>query len=116
MEKFKDILKELRAENGISMQELAAAINVSNASICKWENGITEPKVDYILRLSKFFNCSTDYLLGKTDEYAISKNDDNLSSIIVNAKERQLIITYRQLSEDKKILIQRTVNAWNSAD
>lgn len=116
MEKFSDRLKELRAESGISMQELATAINVSNASVCKWENGIAEPKVDYILRLSNFFNCSTDYLLGKSDEYTFSKADDKPVSMIVTVEERQTLKAYKQLSDDKKVLIQRTINAWNYDD
>lgn len=72
MQEFKDRLKELREEQGLSMKELGLKIGVSDASVCKWENGVSEPKITYILRLSEFFECSTDYLLGVTDDFASS--------------------------------------------
>lgn len=69
MQEFKDRLKELREERGLSMKELGLKIGVSDAAVCKWENGVSEPKITYVLRLAKFFECSTDFLLGVTDEY-----------------------------------------------
>lgn len=57
-------LKELRAESGLSQAELARIIEVSDGTISFWENGINEPKMTYIIRLSKYFNVSADYLVG----------------------------------------------------
>lgn len=72
MQEFKDRLKELREEQGLSMKGLGLKIGVSDAAVCKWENGVSEPKITYILRLSKLFECSTDYLLGVTDDFVSS--------------------------------------------
>ncbi len=57
-------LFELRQEKGISQQELAKKIGVSQKAIDFWEKGINEPKASYIARIAKFFNVSADYLLG----------------------------------------------------
>lgn len=73
MQEFKERLKELREERGISMKELGLTIGVSDAAVCKWENGISEPKITYVLRLAQFFECSTDFLLGVTDDYVSSR-------------------------------------------
>ena len=66
---FCERLKELRIEHGLSQAELAKKIDVSDGTICFWENGVNEPKMTYIIRLAEFFNVTTDYLLGVSDSY-----------------------------------------------
>ena len=66
---FCERLKELRKEQGISQPKLAEILGVSNGMISFWENGINEPTIGYVIKLSKIFEVSTDYLLGLTDEY-----------------------------------------------
>ena len=65
--KFAQRLFELRQDRHISQEALAKAIGVSQKSIDFWEKGINEPKASYILKLSAFFDVTTDYLLGRTD-------------------------------------------------
>lgn len=60
-------IKELRMEKGLSQQTLAKAIGVSQKAVDYWERGVNEPKASYIIALAKFFDVSTDYLLGITD-------------------------------------------------
>ena len=60
-------IKELRNENNLSQQNLAKQIGVSQKAIDFWEKGINEPKASYIIKLAKFFNVSSDYLLGLTE-------------------------------------------------
>ena len=62
--KISDRIKELRNEKHISQKMLAEQIGVSQKAIDFWEKGINEPKASYIIRLAKFFNVTTDYLLG----------------------------------------------------
>ena len=66
---FGQRLKELREDAGLSMLQLAKAIGVSDAAVCKWENGLAEPKITYLVRLSEFFDCTIDYLTGKDNDY-----------------------------------------------
>ncbi len=61
---FKDILKDLRIEKGLTQEELAKQINFSLSIVNKWENGKKSPSVDAIKILAKYFNVTTDYLLG----------------------------------------------------
>ena len=44
--------------------QLANKLNISQSAIAKWELGKTEPTASAIILLSKFFNESTDYILG----------------------------------------------------
>ena len=62
-----DRLKELRKERKISQGQLAAALKVANATIAKIETGDRKPSFELLLALAKFFNCSTDFLVGLTD-------------------------------------------------
>lgn len=65
--KFSERLKELRQEAGFTRQQLANELNVSVRLLSYWENGQRECTFDMLIALSNILNCSTDYLLGKTD-------------------------------------------------
>ena len=64
MNKFSERLKELRLENNLSQRTLAKQIGVSQAAIARWESNLQAPSIDNAIALAKFFNVSTDYLLG----------------------------------------------------
>lgn len=59
------IIKELRIDKGISQSVLANEIGVSQKAIDFWEREVNEPKASYIIKLSDYFNVSSDYLLGR---------------------------------------------------
>lgn len=40
---------------------------MARSSVANYENGQNFPNTDILLKLSEVFNCSVDYLLGKTD-------------------------------------------------
>ena len=65
---FAEKLKELRTEKNISILTLGKAIGVSDATICRWENGVSDIKSDQLILLASFFGVTTDYLLG-LEEY-----------------------------------------------
>lgn len=67
MKIFGERLKELRTEKGLSILDLSKQIKISNATICRWENNTNDIKGEQLIVLAKFFNVSTDYLLGLED-------------------------------------------------
>ncbi len=67
MKKFCDRLKELRIERGLSIEGLSELIGISNATICRWGNGRNDIKSEQLIIIAKFFEVSTDYLLGLID-------------------------------------------------
>jgi transcriptional regulator with XRE-family HTH domain len=67
MKIFAERLKELRAEEGISAETLGKKLNISDTTIIRWENNQSNIKGEHLVRLAKFFNVSTDYLLGLED-------------------------------------------------
>ena len=61
---FKEKLKELRVYHNLSQKELAEKLEVSQRSISSWETGFRQPDFETLEKISKFFNVTTDYLLG----------------------------------------------------
>ena len=67
METFCKKLKELRQEMGLTQKQLAEKLQTSNSAVCDWERGRTQPDLETLLALAKFFKVSVDYLLGRKD-------------------------------------------------
>lgn len=61
-------IREVRLEQGRTQQEVADTINLSRTQYIQHEQGRTRMPIDIIIRLSKLFNVSTDYLLGLSDK------------------------------------------------
>lgn len=64
---FGERLKLLRKDAGIGQNQLAKALQFSNASISYWETGKQVPSIEAVFKLSVFFGVSADYLLGLAD-------------------------------------------------
>lgn len=64
MNNFQEKLRELRLEKGLSTLALGKEIGVSDATICRWENGQNDVKSQELIKLAEFFDVSTDFLLG----------------------------------------------------
>lgn len=60
-------LKELRTAKQLSQMELSIKTGISQSAIAKWELDKTEPTASALITLARFFNESTDYLLGLDD-------------------------------------------------
>ena len=65
-------IKELRIAKGVTREELGKVLNVQKAAISKYENGRVEPSIEVLKLASKFFDVSTDYLLGRSDSPIVS--------------------------------------------
>ena len=65
--KFKDRIKELRISKNLSQQQLADKLGLSQSAVAKWEVDKTEPTASAIIAIAKFFNETTDYILGLED-------------------------------------------------
>lgn len=79
-------VRELRKTHNLSMDALGKKIGTSSSRISDWENDRTEPSSVYVVKLSKEFNVSTDFLLLGEDK------------ITLNEDENELLRLYRQLS------------------
>ena len=60
-------IKQLREELKISQNNLAKKLNKTQQMVSLYENGTYEPDLDGYILLSKLFNCSIEYIAGKSD-------------------------------------------------
>lgn len=65
-------IKELASDKNISLAEIERKLNLSNGIISTWKKG--KASQDKISKIADYFNVSTDYLLGRTDNPITNKN------------------------------------------
>ncbi|MFR3849016.1 MAG: helix-turn-helix domain-containing protein [Ruminococcus callidus] len=61
---FDERIRELRHSLGINQVEFGKRLNVTKQCISNWENNNIMPSIDMLIRISKTFSVSADYLLG----------------------------------------------------
>ncbi len=64
---FGIIIKNLRKERMINQEQLASELNVTQGTISSWEKERTAPSIQQLIDISNYFNCSIDFVVGKTD-------------------------------------------------
>lgn len=60
---FGDIMKSLRLSHNLSQVQLCRELSVSKQTISNWENNNILPSIEMLVKISRFFSVSTDYLL-----------------------------------------------------
>ncbi len=110
---FSEILLYLRENKGITQKELANACGVSSQCISALESGVRNPTGSTILSLADYFEVSTDYLLGRADDFGNITVQG--ASRAFSAEELRLVEDYRNLSKPLKKLLQETLNIWKSS-
>ena len=60
---FGERIKKLRTAHNLSQVQLADELNVSKQTVSNWENNNILPSIEMLLKISRFFSASTDYLL-----------------------------------------------------
>jgi len=66
--KFTLRLQELILESGKTQNKISADLGVVKQKLSNWKLGVIEPNLDDLIMLAKYFEVSTDYLLGLEDE------------------------------------------------
>ena len=60
-------LKELREDLDIPQRILDDYLNIKQNTYSQYENEARQIPIDLLIKLAKYFNVSTDYILGVTD-------------------------------------------------
>jgi transcriptional regulator with XRE-family HTH domain len=86
-------LKELRTKRKLTQEELAKELVLGQYTISDWENERSNPDLESICYLARFFGVTTDYLLGISQE----------QGRLVNEK-------FATLTEDEQVLIIKIID------
>ena len=107
-------LKECRLKLGITKQEAAKRIQISQPAYLRYEAGTRNPSIQIIAKMAEVFSTSTDYLIGNAPE---SQSD---KMIIEQNESPSLFVlteTCKGLSEsqlEKLITYAKTLSTSNS--
>jgi transcriptional regulator with XRE-family HTH domain len=90
---FGNRLKQLRNSKQLTQQDLATLMGLSRATIAGYESTGKQPDQEKTLWLADYFNVSTDYLLGRTDDPIPVRNlDQDLYDEHDYAKELEALL------------------------
>ena len=97
-----DIIKKLCLQKKISLAKLERSCDLGSNTIHRWDD--MSPSIDKVVRVANFFNVSVDYLLSRNAEEILSSD------------ETKLILLFRQLNDDGKLMVLEYVDYISSKD
>lgn len=92
-------LRRLRISKGISQQQLADMIGVTQQAINRYERHKTEPDIRTLILMADYFGTTVDYLIGHTPTAAGS---DPSAGAELTQEEWALVRGFRQLTKPEK--------------
>ena len=101
-------IKSLREEFNYTQQDLAQKLDCSKSVIGLYESETRKPSMEVLIKLSEIFNCSIDYILGKSDirnpEEIKNISHANAGGLDTNGlDEEDLLELQRQIDYIKKM-------------
>lgn len=87
-------IKELMQEKGVQQQQMAEFLNVSRATIYKYQQGKAEPNIKTLIALADYFDVSLDYLCGRQNKNLIFA--DSLTET-----QKKLVTIIRRLTPEQ---------------
>lgn len=97
-------LKELRQSRSLYQKDIAAHLGIDRTTYVKYENGSSEPPLDALIELCKYYSVSLDYLVGLTDSSG-SECSENMYTDI----EKKLILDFRSMNKQGRDYILQTM-------
>lgn len=138
---FSQRLKQLRRENKVTQQDLAAFLEVDRTSITKWETTDVMPDGFTLAKIAKYFSVSMEYLIGTTNDRRrvedllipnigqiydqASKMDlpEEFKKAIINAKKLPIseqracltnaLMDFHNLPEEARSVILKIINSYS---
>lgn len=117
---FAERLKELRNEKGKSQKELANELNFSIPTLSHWECGYQEPSYKDLISLCRYFEVSTDYLLGITSDdgaelYSAPTANAMHDSATLSEKEKALLKAFKNLLPETQDFVLKTAQSFSDS-
>lgn len=90
-------LLELRTEANLSQRAIAKLLNISQGTYNNWENSNTQPSIEQLVQLSRFFKVSIDYIVCNTDDLGFIDAKDSLTD-----EQKRILRLFDRLDRDGK--------------
>lgn len=76
---FGERLQTLRKKTGLTLKQFGALFELGESTISLYENGKRKPDFDTLIKMADYFNCSTDYILGRPENAESTDKQKQLS-------------------------------------
>ena len=109
---FHERLKYLREKENISREHLAKSPDITYSALSKYETGKREPDFEILQKIANFFNVSTDYLLGLSENISpLSQADKDEAEFQAFINDPELEMWYKELpkSDEEELRKLRTI-------
>ena len=123
MIKLTERLIEVRKKNKLKQTELASKIGIGYTTYNSYETKNITPPIDIIVKIARYFNVTTDYLLGVDSEVAYNELDKELLSYTnqLNDLEKAKVIGYaksrvEQQKENKYNELKNKLEVWKNVN
>lgn len=70
MDNYYPRIRDLREDRDLTQQDVAAYLGMKQSQYSRYERGLRDLPTDVLIRLAQFYNTSTDYMLGLTNDSA----------------------------------------------
>lgn len=100
--KFGDVLRELIESNNLTQKQLSYELNIAPSTLGNYVRNIREPDHSTLLVFAKYFNVSTDYMLGHNTDEKISHEEEKLLNTFkkLDSKNKEILIRQAQVLYD----------------
>lgn len=110
---FHERLKKLREQENISREHLADLLSITYSALSKYETGKREPDFELLKKIAVYFNVSTDYLLGNTNECTQSPHqEEGTVCFQVSYNDPELLKFYKELTVSNEESVKRLRDIW----
>ncbi len=91
-------IKDLREDIDLKQSELAEIINTSQQNLSNYEQEKSSPTKEIWIKLANYFNVTTDFLMGRTNNPHNENLTDGLTSEEIKEliKYKEMLIAYRK--------------------
>jgi len=101
-------LLELRKSKGLSQEDLATDLNISQSTISNYEHGISKPDVETLKKYASYFQIPLNELFAD-DNYTFhnyeNKNKGDINNLVINQLSEQLLEQIEKRLDDKDVII-----------
>lgn len=114
MKELREMIRDLRVDHDLNQEDVAEHLNIAQQTYSNYERGERQIPIGVVVALAKYYEVSTDYLLGADSSYLGSTNlkkpylaDITLHDVVVDIERlkppsRRNLLSYLQYLKDSE--------------
>lgn len=106
-----DTILSLIKERGITKNKLLTDLSLSKNSFVNWHDRGTSPQGETLSKIADYFNVSTDYLLGRTEQKTAAPSEDETAALLQEPYMKEIYETLLRLTPESRKLVLAQIRA-----